>query len=454
MTRAEWAAMVGLVGIAAVVVLVHPFPPCNDGSSHLATAWIFRELLRGNEVVAGWYAFDAVPLPYWSATLLLQPLLALVEPLLAWRMLMVLYAVALPLSYLYLLRVAVPENQHLAPIAALCVFNWSFWFGEAPFLIGLPLAILGFALWLRAERLGWHFAAFAGVAVLVYLSHVFALCALCGAVGLRVLQLRFRMPTAQWAGLGLLGVLFLGAVWLVFGAHGTGANNGEVVFDWSLWRLRAIWSFPIGGDTAGTLWPSTAFVGLVGLAWLGPAGVQEPGGGYENIGQRFTLWALLLGVGGLSFPEGRPRQALLAAVVALGAVTSYEAWRQHEAYQGPAERVVAMLPVGAKLLALQDLDQDHFGVAEHLHRIANHVVTLRGGYSGLVFAKAGQQPLRHLRAPDYRAVNDLKVTEAEWAFFDHVLLQSDADPPRISGLVERAERISATDGFSLWRIRR
>ncbi len=480
MNRAEQTGFALLILAGVVTVLVHPFPPTNDASSHLATAVAFRGVLQGDPTVTAFYAFDAAPLPYWLPTWLMQPLLVVFEPLLAWRVLMAAYVVVLPLSYLWLLRTAVPENAPLALLGAVSVFNWAYWLGEASFLLGLPLVFAGYALYLGLDPLrSRRLVAFVACAVATYLSHVFAVCALLGTIGMHTLLRRGRITRGQWAAAAVAGATFFAAVYFIVGSHGTDANHGELVFDFATWRLGALTRFPIGIVFASAL-PSVVLVAflvvvmgrrgqprwdlvapgiaLCALAYFGPSGIREPTG-FEDIGQRFTLWGLLLILAGLAVPE-RPRERAVMALVlvSFGAASIAATWRDHAVYQAPAGRIAAMLPDGARLLPLQDLPTPPapHTLQERLHRFGNHVVTLRNGYGPHVFARAGQQPMRHTRWPDYRRVRNLHVTSEEWAFYDHVLLQTDADPaaPRVPGLKTRAEHVKSTDGFQLWRIRR
>jgi len=473
-TRSEHIGLALLVLASAITVLAHPFPPTNDASSHLATAVAFRGVLLDDPAVTAWYAFDATPLPYWLPTLLMQPLLALFEPLLAWRILMVAYLVALPLSWSFLLRTAAPQSAPLALLGALCAFNWAYWLGEAAFLLGLPLTLVSYALYLGLERTrSRRFVVFLLAALATYLSHVFALAALFGAVGLHLLLRRGGAARAQWVAAALLALAASVAVYLVMGSHGTDANHGELVFAFDAWRAGAVVRFPLGMSFASPLpavalvlfvaalpgrrplcWPLLApGLALCALAYAGPSGIQEPTG-FEDIGQRFTLWGLLLTLGGLGAPSApRRRAALLAVFLLYGAASIVGAWREHAAYQGPAERLAAMLPQGSKLLPLQaGPPPPPASRAERLHRFGNHVVTLRRGYGPHLFARAGQQPMRHLRWPDYRRVRDLRITTDEWAFYDHVLVQTETEDPRVPGLEARAERIASTDGFQLWQL--
>ena len=89
------------------------------------------------------------PLPYWAVALLMVPLQAVLPPLLAFRALVALYVVLLPLSFLVLARAARPpsspagatDNRPLAAVVALMAMNWAYFLGEANFFLGQPLVL-------------------------------------------------------------------------------------------------------------------------------------------------------------------------------------------------------------------------------------------------------------------------------------------------------------------------
>lgn len=470
----------------------------NDASSHAATAYIAQQLAGGDAFLSEYYAFDLVLVPYWGATGALLALQQVVEPLLAFRLLMVLYALGLPLALLGLLRRDAPENIALFAVAAFAAFNWAYYLGEAPFILGQPLALLGFLLYLqldeasegRDSRRGLRLAGLIGVLVLTCFTHVFALVGVLAACGADALGRRLRLSMAQWMG-GLAGIGLMGlAAWSIFAGHGTDANQGEWVFDLRPFRLGQVVTHPFRSPSGGLhtasllfgaalvlllvgphvprvlregpralrevvnpvfLWPALA---CLALAWVGPAGVQEAYG-FEDIGERFTLLTLLLGVGAVRLsPAPAVRASLLVVLLGFGGLVGWDAWRVHQDYQPRAEQLdalLAQLPEECRLLPLQD-EGEWDAVDTLYHRYANWAVIDRRCYGPHVFARTGQQPLRHLTRSDHRRVEERTITAEEWALYDHVLVQTTREAPAIEGLAEHAEPIGEAGGFRLYRV--
>ncbi len=469
---------IAVVAALSAAILLHPFPPQNDASSHGATAWVLERLLAGDAFVAEHYRFDATPLPYWLPTLLGAPLVAAVGPLLAYRLLCVL---VLALTALAAWRLSPLESRVLAPLGALAGASWAFWRGEIAFMLGVPLALLAFDALLRAPRMRSRpFALFVSLALATYLSHLFALATLAALVGVVWLRRIARgLPRGAFdAGLGLSASLVGVAAWFVLLGHGSDANQGRLVFDPSLARLVQLVTWPLDLPGQGP-WPALGVAALVAggftlswrtpaperllpaaalalMAWLGPAGLEEPMG-YEDIGERFTLGAFLVGLGAFRLPmEGRTRGALLAAVLLFAGWRVHGVWQVHADYQPRAERIAGLLeavPEESRLLPLLDVEVEDRQTWLY-HRFGNWALPLRRAYSPHLFARTGQQPLKHRHRAEYRPVAQLELSEEEWASFDHLLIQSDRAEPRVPGLGERAERVGEAEGFSLWRVRR
>ena len=493
LTRIEWAVFVVLTGGALTLILGSPWLPMNDASSHIATSVILRDFLRGDAFTTEHYAFGWAPLPYWMPTLLQEPLLSVASPRVAFALVVALYALGLPWALLQLLRFAAPENAFLALFGSLAIFNTAYWLGEVGYLLGQPLMLIAYAVFLRIETFrSRSLYGFAALAVAVYLSHVFALVALLGAVGVMVLvrgRSPYRLVPAQLAAVGWTAALFGLAAWLIVVAHGTQANSGEMTFDYSLFHFGLIVTYPLDIPAPRGAGPSLAFVvlafglllaptvegllrrreklsvhvnlpialpaaALAAVALFGPSGIKEAYS-FEDIAQRFTLPALLFAVGAVRF-TGTPRRRLIivSAIFAFGLFRLALAWRVHDDYQETADHVATELldriPEQSRVLPLMDIDRPN-GSVWRVHRFANYVVPLRHGYSPHVFARTGQQALRHAYFGDYRRVEDLAVSASEWAFYDYVLVQSDREVPHVPGLLTHCALVAAVDGFRLYR---
>lgn len=483
-----------MTGITLVLIWAFPWPAMNDASSHIATAVIWERLVAGDPSFTDHYLFSPAPIPYWSVTWALGALLKVMDPLSAFRVLVSLYAIGLPMGFWMVVRRTAPENAPLCAVAALAVFNWAYWLGEAPFFCGQPLVLIGYALFLDARQA--RSSAFGGVlvcGVLLYFTHVFALTALVAVLGIRCaasLAARWvpifeplRLSRAQWAAaLAMLGLLVV-AAWFIFFQHGSDANQGRWVFDWALYRLEHVAVLPFHHPGHGLrfviiaatlamgvilVWPNRSAwrsavnlemmlpaLALLLLAYPGPAGVTDEYG-LEDIGQRFTLCAVLFGLGAIRLTTTRGyRVALAVVIVAFGALKLGGTWHVLSDHDGQAREfestILGGIPDGAHVLPLLTYEPDD---VEHLmHRYGNFVVTHRGGYSPHVFARSGQQPLRHRSREEYRSLTDLKITDDEWESFDWILVQTDADRPNIEGLRERAVRTARGAGFSLYRVK-
>lgn len=515
---AERALLFGSLAIMLALVLWHRYLPMNDTSSHIANAVIARGLQQGDPFFAAHYQMQAVPLPYWMAALLQLAGQRLLAPLVAYRLVVAGYLILLPLAFLSLCRAATDDGEAdasaapYAAVAALCGFNWAYHLGEINFILGQPFLLLAFAAFLRLGRPGAAprtLVAFVALAVAVYLCHIYALSALLACLGCALL-LRLcgargageaRLPRLQVLALAVAVGLFALAAYLVFLQHGTSANRGAPGFElsprkaahllidpfdsptlggpargvvlvlvlvlllapvasslWSLWQRRAGLTLLQRLASLGALPVLVPGAALWLLAYAGPAHILGADGSIKEaeICTRFTLSGALLLLAGLRLPP-RLRAGLLLAMALLCVVKLRDAVYIHGAYdqrmRAVSAELLARVPERSRLLPLMDL-KDASMVDYLYHRVGNYVVVERHGYSPHVFAVLGQHALRHRRGGDYRQVDDLVVTQDDWAFYDYVLIQTEALGPAVPGLRARAELVHRAAGFALYRVRR
>lgn len=484
--RETWGRMglwLLLVTLACPIFFVSEAPG-NDFSSHLATAWLAHDGFAGGPWAA-WYRFDLVPLPYWLPTLLLAPLTTLLGPPLGLQVLLAGLLAALPLALRAVERAAGREPSATATaLALLAGFNWAYWLGELSFLLGLPAALWAMAAWLRlgADPRARRLAAFAAWTVAAYLAHIYALCAVLGFMAvssLLALLGRARVSGAQWASWILpLGLFGLGA-WLILGGKGAAAHQGGLVFDFAPWRLADSLALPfmitVGPRWWAAIMPAIvlglgllsdrrrwdlrllgAGVGFWLLAWAGPAGLETPFG-LEDIGRRFSPWGVLLLAAGLGPPRRAALRRLSWAAVGLFAVVRVgDAWRAHWRHRPVVAAIgglVAQVPAGARVLPLLRLPTPT-AADFRVHRSVNRVVYERQAYSPHVFARSGQQPLRHVRGGDHRRVDDLQISAADWAFYDFALVQVAPHTPPWAPLLAHGTQVAEAGGFRLYRLDR
>ena len=474
-----------------------------DASSHLATGVIAERILAGDEFTRAHYFFLAQPVTYWLTTLGLVATQAL-GPYASFNLLLSIYAIAMPLSFFLLAREFAPWALRYTPLVALTVFNWTYWRGETNFLFGQPLLPLATWLFLRSRRVfSLSFAGFVLAAMLVYLAHIFVLSALAGVTGLLTAiaywQARRdpsrRPPRAQIAALAVLALLLALAVYYTFAQHGTSANRGRLLFDFNPMRWGNLFEEPLTSPTIpspvpafllalsiGALWISSfprqgsllervraridiPFL-LVGVAFAllylyGPVGiVEERGRREEDVSPRYVFAAFVFLLLATKLEIGRRRRQLfLLLVLLMAAFKLSDARAIHRRvgriYQEIEANVISKIPEGSRVLPLNDYRPPNSRKLVYYFLYAgNYVVVDRHGYSPTVFARAGQQALRHVFGGEHRSIYNRTITTDEWNFYDYVLVQTDREHPPIEGLAEHTKEVADGGGFRLYRIER
>lgn len=275
---------VALLTILGVASGGSPFLPMNDAPSHIANAVLTHRLWHHDGFFAQHYLMQSTPLPYWAVALLMQPLLLLASPLLAFALLVAAYALLLPVAFALLLpRDAQGRaSRVLLPLTVLLAFNWSYFYGEANFFLGQPLALLTYAVFLRlapadSSRRPWPLlVAFTLLCASVYLCHIYALVALggmLGGYGLWRLWTRQRplLSLQQWLAVGVWLLLFVTAAYFVLFSHGSGRNSGGTwAFDWSLRRLLHVFVDPLDSASSPSRVVLLGAVALLLALLVGP----------------------------------------------------------------------------------------------------------------------------------------------------------------------------------------
>ena len=501
--RAEWW-VTGIILLTSLTIIWTAFrPPMYDASSHLATGVIAQRILAGDEFTRAHYILLPQPVPYWLTTLGLLATQWL-SPHAALKLLLSIYAVSLPVSFYLLARAHAPAALRYTPLIALTIFNWTYWRGETNFLFGQPLVPLATWLFLRLRRVSSpSFAAFAAVAVLSYWAHIFVLTAVIGVTGLltafelwRARRIPSRRPSrAQNAALILLAALLALAVYFIFAHHRTTANRGSLLFDFNPVRWGNLFEEPLTSPTIPSPVPSFALALSIAALWIssfprhgsfferlrarvdarflgvgiafaalylfGPVGLVEEGGRREeDISPRYVLVAFLFLLLGTKLEIGRRgRQLFLLLILVMAGFKLADTRALHRrvgrTYETIVADVLSKIPEGSRLLPLNDYRPPGARRDVYFYLYAgNYVVVDRHGYSPTVFARAGQQPLRHAFGGEHRSIFDHTITPDEWNFYDYVLVQTNREQPAFEGLAENALEIAAAGGFRLYRIAR
>lgn len=512
MSARDRIALALIVAISCAIVASVRYLPMNDASGHVATSMIGLRLLERDPFFAEHYRFLPLPLPYWATTFGMIPLIPLVGPFTALTLLMLAYVLALAPSFHYLMKTAAPENARLSLVAALTAFHWSYWRGETNHLIGLPIAILALACFIRLRDGGtWPFWRFVALSLAAYVCHIYTVTAILISVGaLACLSLvsgwlgpqrRHRLSKAQWAAGAWLLAVFLAGAYFVFLQHGSSANRGVLRFDLSLGKLGYYLGVrPFAAETTSYWLACLGFVGLLGavlvvpwvgelkrdakgalakilnlellvpalaliaVAYLGPVGIDNPewsqwGGGEKqgiSVAVRFVLMGFLLALGAVRLSASpRWNAALTLGVVLFGGLKLWDDWQTHRRNDAEvrlvSRDVLAAVPLHSRVLPLRDMSRPTFFDGLQ-HRMVNYVVVERESYSPHVFAEIGKHALRHVHWGENRSILQEQFGVEEWDYYDFVLVQTDRERPRIAGLEERTTALASAGRFRLYRI--
>ena len=167
MRARPWSVLLAVaVAVQAAALTAWPRVVTVDGPAHLAGAYA---LLRGGEGSQALYDVDLTPVPNLLAALVLAGLLSLLGPDGAERVLVLGYAVGLPLALRYALRGVHPEAGWLALVAVPFVGGYLYAYGFYGFCLGLVgmLLVVGAAL---RQRDGWSAGGTVATALLLLLT--------------------------------------------------------------------------------------------------------------------------------------------------------------------------------------------------------------------------------------------------------------------------------------------
>jgi hypothetical protein len=149
--------------------------PSQDGPAHLANAVILREY-RDPEYTAfrAYYAVNDRFTPNWLGHLVLAGLMGLVPPLVAEKLFLTGYVVALPLAIRYAVRGIRADASFLAVLGFPFVYNYTLHMGFYSFSYSLAAFFLASGYWLRhKERAGFREAlTLALLLLLLYFTHI------------------------------------------------------------------------------------------------------------------------------------------------------------------------------------------------------------------------------------------------------------------------------------------
>lgn len=417
MSRRETIVLALLTAIAVVPFWSGALLLATDLPQHLAAAAIARDYpARGLDLA---YAVDLSPRPYLGTTYLLW---ALGADLLAARIALSLYAIALVLAVRVLVRSAPDRDPRLVYFAPLFIASWPCAYGFLPFIFGLPPAIAAIA-YAEKKPLVLLFA----LHLTALLFHPLAFAA--GVIG----SLAFARTRPR-----LLIPIAIAALFIFAPAPETAiiTSDDAIATDWRFQIKHQLLDFafaylPGPWDTVAIVPTAAALVWMFALRLrdrvkldahdlaaiaLFAVYLFAPGNlaiGAHRISLLGPRWVIIVWIGGLLFARRAPRLAPwapIASAIALAVMLAIGAHRFGERWGPEVEAAIARLPeqaafeielappadppVNVKLLAPPQ---------EHLHAYA---MLKRARYDGALFST--RQNAVQLRA---RPLAELRWTQ-------------------------------------------
>lgn len=147
--------------------------PAEDAPVHLYYADVLKDLITGRTSYGHYFAVRHWLPPYALIYYLFIALDSLFSPLAADRLVVCLYTLLLACGFRYLLRVLNPRSTAMAVLIFPFVFNKFLYLGFYNFVLGVALALILCAYWLRDPmRLsGWRRWWFLLLVILILLTH-------------------------------------------------------------------------------------------------------------------------------------------------------------------------------------------------------------------------------------------------------------------------------------------
>lgn len=391
----------------------------SDGPSHLYGATVARDLIfhHRQTIYSSVYTIQRVPLPNWTATILLVVTDAVAGVNHAEALFVSLAILIGFLGLRYASRAIAPDQSPWTPIHNFLLQTWFLWMGFFNFYLGIALLpfVVGFYIRHAHKLTAKRVAVLAGGFLLLYFTHLIAVAVALLAVGTIALWLTIAAPNGEsrsrvfWSeakhlSLAVAPVLILGAIYL----HG--ALKSEIVPADPFWKtLRA---FPqqvfltgagAAGHQASLEWLVLAYI-LAGICLMRKSEWKSARGGL-TIAMLLCLVTYLFvpmeGLGGSVVPVRFAWSVFILGAIATAGLAGLRIIRV------PLAVVVAVLVAGNAVATQQTMQfmsravESYLTAASQIPPGATMVrmnypapnVAARYGYSG-----AARSPFMHLDA--------------------------------------------------------
>lgn len=152
-----------------------------DGPSHLYNAKLFNELLKGNESISELYQINSELVPNYLGHLILSFLLWFTTPILALKIVHIIYVIGLAFTFRKLVLLLSPENGKMSILIFPLIYSTPFISGFYNFSLALILLLFTLYFWFKKEeeKSVLFYFKLAILLLLTYLAHSFTFSVLC-----------------------------------------------------------------------------------------------------------------------------------------------------------------------------------------------------------------------------------------------------------------------------------
>ncbi|HLY36585.1 MAG TPA: hypothetical protein VKU61_01025 [Candidatus Binatia bacterium] len=204
-------------------LFVTPFLPLQDLGNNLALSSLIPRVLWGHGLAARYYRVQALPVPYWTTSLIMGAMTFVVGGRIAAKIMVGLSLVMLPLGTMRLLH-ALRRSPRMGLWAFALVWDFNMYWGWTAFVFGVGLTLVVLAHIVEAQNAREAVRTWPGVAA-VALTHAQATAILCIAAA---------------------ALVFAGAIGKRIRLHAISVAAVLVLWPWAVARLRAGGALPSG----------------------------------------------------------------------------------------------------------------------------------------------------------------------------------------------------------------
>lgn len=220
MKHLDWLVLaVSLVCVLLPIWIVR-YPAAADYWNHLLKARILADYGNPSLEYSRFYQISFLPIPNMLSPLALAMLMKIFPPMLAGKLLLSIYAIALPLSARYLVRSAGVSFRPLEYIGFAMVYNPCFWDGYVDFCLSVAIAQFAIGYWIRTREVvrPRNAAAYLTLALLTYFTHFWGFVVLSAVTAMLAIR-ESKAKRLLWIGSAAIALPLL----LIY-SHGSGEH--------------------------------------------------------------------------------------------------------------------------------------------------------------------------------------------------------------------------------------